>query len=375
LISKSRRLGLVSILNESFLADLVEVQLKTFDKIHIVAPRLRELPESVVFHPIRYRIGKSPLTQAINQISGQISISTKIIRLARQVDFWIFHGGDMLLLPMLAAKLTHSKVVLLMAGNLDNELEFRKSVFNPVLRTTRRIDISLASGIILYSKRLIKQWNLDRYESKITIADHHFVRIDTFRTTKPFIQREKMVGYVGRLSPEKGVMNLVRAIPEILSQESDVRFTFIGGGPLERDIKSYLADAHLDKNVALLNSVPHADIPKYLNEFQLCVLPSYMEGMPNVVLESMSCGTPVLTTPVGGVLDILEDKRTGFVLRDNSPGTISKAVLAALNDPDITKVALNADDYITQHYSLSAVQKRYQTATERIYSLFRIHET
>ena len=160
---KKPKLGIVSILNPSFLADLIEVQRDNFAAIHVVAPRLKKENEAVFFHPIRYHIGNNAITQTVNQIAGQLVISYNVARLSGQVDFWIFHGGDLLLLPMLAAKMTNSRGIILMAGNLEKEMEYRKSVLNPALRLLRKMNCALCDGIILYSNRMIEQWKLGRH--------------------------------------------------------------------------------------------------------------------------------------------------------------------------------------------------------------------
>ena len=82
-----------------------------------------------------------------------------------------------------------------------------------------------------------------------------------------------------------------------------------------------LIGSHVNKNVTLVGWISHDELPSYLNMLKLLVVPSYTEGLPNIVIEAMSCGTPVLATPVGGVPDLIEDGITGFILEDNFPET------------------------------------------------------
>jgi glycosyltransferase involved in cell wall biosynthesis len=73
--------------------------------------------------------------------------------------------------------------------------------------------------------------------------------------------------------------------------------------------------AHID----LPGWISHDDLPNYLNRFWLLVLPSYTERFPGIMLEAMSCGTPVLATPVGVIPDVIIGEKTGFIMENSTP--------------------------------------------------------
>jgi glycosyltransferase involved in cell wall biosynthesis len=85
---------------------------------------------------------------------------------------------------------------------------------------------------------------------------------------------------------------------------------------------------------------------------KLLVLPSYTEGLPNIVLEAMACGTVVLATPVGAIPDIIKDGETGFLLKSNDPKHIAERILELLNKPELLdKVSINAYNYVRKNFS------------------------
>ena len=104
----------------------------------------------------------------------------------------------------------------------------------------------------------------------------------------------------------------------------------------------------------------HNELPDNLNELKLLVFPSYSEGLPNIVSESMACGTIVLATPVGGVPDLINDGETGFIIEDNTPECIAENVIKALNYPDLDRIVKNARKLIEDEYTYEAAVERYR---------------
>ena len=115
---------------------------------------------------------------------------------------------------------------------------------------------------------------------------------------------------------------------------------FIGGDGAFRDqIMSKISSSGLKEKVTYVGWIPHNELPLYLNNLKLLVLPSFTEGLPNIMLEAMACGTPVLSTSVGSIPDVIKDEKTGFILETNSPQKISNSVIYALNHPQLKKIS------------------------------------
>ena len=117
----------------------------------------------------------------------------------------------------------------------------------------------------------------------------------------------------------------------------------------------------IKESVINVGWIPHNELPTYLNNFKLLVLPSYTEGLPNIMLEAMACGTPVLVTPVGAIRDVIENEETGFILDDNSPQGIGDSVIHALNHPHSKTIANNGRIFIESEFSFEKAVDSYAT--------------
>jgi glycosyltransferase involved in cell wall biosynthesis len=237
--------------------------------------------------------------------------------------------------------------------------ESRKSHLLKILTIEDRINFFLSKKIVLYSERIIKEWNLERYQKKIIIGYEHYINFENFSITKPFSQRDNIIGYIGRLSEEKGILNFVSALPGILQENINLKVYIIGDGSLNDQIRTKLLQSDMLKNVILTGWIRHNELSHYLNEFRLLILPSNTEGLANIVYESMACGTPVLSTPVGALPDFIKDGETGFIMENNSPECIQQNIIRSLNSPNIEKIIINAQDLLRREFTFKSAVKRY----------------
>jgi glycosyltransferase involved in cell wall biosynthesis len=324
----------------------------TFDKVRVIS--------------VSQMSGSNPFSRAMAYAWFQLKTAFVLARTARHVDFFVFFLCEEHFLPMLAARLFRKKVALALGGYTDLELRLQKNIFHRLMKLMREIDFSLSAKILVYSPNVVKDWGLVKYRDKIAIAHEHFLDFNTFKTRKPFSERANLVGYVGRLSEEKGVLNLVEAVPRITGAEKDFRLVLAGEGHLRGQIEEFIDKAGLDHHVSLAGWISHDQVPAYLNDFRLLVLPSYTEGLPNVMLEAMACGTPVLATAVGSISQFISDGQTGYIMENNSPECIAGNILRALRDPDLKRVGLSGQALVKEKFTFEEAVKGYRLAVESI---------
>ena len=133
--------------------------------------------------------------------------------------------------------------------------------------------------------------------------------------------------FVGRMDPLKGLSNLVDAIATLKARK-DFQLVVIGGdsqneAEFQRMLK-LVHDNSIDNIVIPVGSVPHENMYLYYNAADFCVIPSYYESFSLVALESLACGTPILSTDVGEVRDMVEICPGSRIMSDNSAATLAK---------------------------------------------------
>lgn len=143
----------------------------------------------------------------------------------------------------------------------------------------------------------------------------------------------KIVLFVGNYNVEKGLEYLVEGFKAVADARPDALLCIAGSGPLEQAIQQQIDRLGIGARVKRVGRIPHADIPAYLNAADLLCLPSLREGCPNIILEALSSGTPVVSSNVGAVPDILATLpfKAGILVEPRNPAAISQALLEALD--------------------------------------------
>ena len=152
----------------------------------------------------------------------------------------------------------------------------------------------------------------------------------TARATLGLSNDDFVVGWVGRLSPEKGPDVLVEAFRNS-EMPGNVHAVFLGDGPLAMPLQERAAHLGLAQRISWMGCVPNAG--RLLRAFDVIVLSSRTEGTPMVLLEAMAAGTPIIATRVGGVPDLLP-ARTALLISPESPVELRDAIREVLADPE-----------------------------------------
>ena len=138
--------------------------------------------------------------------------------------------------------------------------------------------------------------------------------------------------FLGILAPVKGVEVLLQAVEKTAAP--DLLQVLVGDGPLRAELEQQAREGGFESNVHFAGQRPREEIVDWLNAADLLVLPSFSEGRPNVVLEAMACGRPVVASRVGGVPELVCDGVTGLLLPAGDSAALSAAIRGLMGDRD-----------------------------------------
>lgn len=192
-------------------------------------------------------------------------------------------------------------------------------------------------------------------------------------------ENQRMILYVGRIEPLKGIDTLLRALSS-MQHESDICCTpfhlvVIGGDPdatpdtmnsemLRLQILSH--DLGIKDVVFFLGKRSQDSLPYYYSAADIVVVPSHYESFGMVALEAMACGTPVVASQVGGLAFLIQDGVTGFVVPDGEPDLLGNRLARLICDPDL-RDQLGCNGYkVAKTYSWEKITSQIITVYEKL---------
>lgn len=160
----------------------------------------------------------------------------------------------------------------------------------------------------------------------------------------------KVLVAAGRLSAEKGHRTLIEAVAGLARQGRAVALVILGAGREAPALERQIEASGLSGRAVLAGFLP--EVPRYLAAADLVVNPSLTEGLPNVVLEALAVGAPVVATDVGGVRELILPGRTGLLVPPGDALALEKAIAALLDDgPRARALAEAGRQWVVESFS------------------------
>lgn len=335
--------------------------------VHVVsspAPSLTSLGKHVSVHPIPMQRDPSPLRDLVALVSW--------LRLLVRIrpDMVMLGTPKASLLGMLAAAIARVPSRLYLLRGLRGETTTgmrRKALF-----LLEKLTVSCAHSIIAVSRSLATAFvagGLAQADKVVVLGrgSSNGVDLDRF-VVRPENSQPRadapVVGFVGRLTMDKGLAVLIEAERLLLQSETEHSLLIVGGQDgLGMDKQAWPAGARVTETGHVVDTAP------FYAQMTLLVLPTYREGFPNVVLEASAAGIPVVTTNATGAVDSVIDHETGIITPVADAQALADAIRLLLRDGELRESYGRAGRRLVEkHYdrqSVWALTEGYMTSMLR----------
>jgi glycosyltransferase involved in cell wall biosynthesis len=248
------------------------------------------------------------------------------------------------------------------ARRMESPIDIFHWLQSPVSTQIERQLFRISDRITTVSEAVARdvQPLLDRSGKSVEVTwngvDTAFFSPDTRKASEP-----DSLLFVGRLAPGKGLSDLVQAMVGIVRRHPMARLRIAGHGPLHTKLKALVGQNGLAGQVELLG---HVDSRNRLRDLYrdawALILPSHHESMPTVLLEAMACGTPVISTDVGSVSDVVANGTNGLLIPPRAPGELARATCLLLSDAGLrNRLGTAARRSVEERFSWEAVGAAY----------------
>lgn len=306
-----------------------------------------------------------PIGIILRRIYAELKYSIEILRISNQISGPIFFLSGEVILPVIIARILHKKTMLVAVASASNNVRnrfgnsIRGVLLSKIVKINELISWNVSSYVGVESPNVAKFMNISIPTSRLIANEPLYLHNPIFTNKIPYSERPFCIGYIGRFSSEKGILEFISSLRGFLDVFPEYSVSIVGNGPLQNEVHTYITKNGLENNVNICGWIDHNHLPNILNKFRLLVLPSYTEGLPNILLESMACGTPVLGTSVGGVPDVIENNINGFLVKNNDPSVLSSELIRILSLKNLETISDTALHTINERYSQSSVIKRW----------------
>jgi glycosyltransferase involved in cell wall biosynthesis len=165
-----------------------------------------------------------------------------------------------------------------------------------------------------------------------------------------------LIGIIARLSDVKGIDILIKAMPLVIKEIPSANLLIAGQGPQENALKELTDGMSLTGQIHFINAINQTQ--ELLCALDVFVMPSLMEGLGLSVIEAQACGIPVVSSRVGGLVDLIQDGQSGYLVPANDPKALADRIVGILKAPEHSRaMAQNARINVEKNFSAELMLK------------------
>jgi len=241
------------------------------------------------------------------------------------------------------------------------ESKFLKKLFTNNIQKSDKI-LVLSKGF----KKSLVELGID--EKKICLTSM-MIESKKYEPDEKEFREPYNVLFCSKVSKGKGPFELLDSVPKVLDEFPKTKFIFMGDGPCLDDVKNNASEMGIENNVIFTGYKTGYDKIKWYKKSDLFVFPSYTEGFPNVYLEALAAGLPVIATPVGALKYALKDGKNGYKLSSApaKPEEITDKIINLLGSPNRMKeISRRNLEEAKDKYDVEAVTEQIESIYEEV---------
>jgi len=269
----------------------------------------------------------------------------------------------------LACKISKKPLIITIHGSRGNmiptkALDATADIYD---QTIGSFTLKAASRIIVVSKQMKRELMNRGVDQRKIVEIPNGVNVKEINGSRDYNvdwsidarDQHETVLSVGRLAESKGYRYLIDAIPQILEKINGLKVVLVGKDHgYKEELLRQAKNLGVSDVVEFKGFVPDAELIEYMRKSNVFVLPSLYEGMPSVLFEAMSLGKPVVATKVGGIPEIIENRRNGILVEPGSSAQLAEAIIELIGDEAYArKLGIEGKESVKK-YSWESISKQ-----------------
>jgi len=324
---------------------------------------------NITFIPYNGILSRVPILRLFG-LTLFVSLVTKKYKIDTFINVWNHYS----IFPIfLGAKLLRAKIIARVSGvpiTAEHAENFCRKMRKRFGLLVEWLSLTMADKILFLSNSLISIYRNRGVNVSSSYVISQACNTDQFQyapKTENSKEAKKIV-YVGRIAPKKGICDALNSIAELaMNFDPEIRFLVAGFGAYKKELQLQINALGIDNNVEFLGFIKQTDLPRLYASCDILVLPSLSEGLPNVIMEAMACGLPVVATAVGGIPELLGVNR-GFLVPPNNSELLAEKIKQVLRDENLRVNTIKcAREYIEREHSYSTVRHKYINMFDEIF--------